>query len=503
MAVTIPDRMEKCKGAMLATAIGDALGWPNERCAKKRKKEFPDSDSFVEWTRNVKRPRWHCEVIRAGEYSDDTQLTLSVARSMIAGEWKTFFTRKELPFWLEYERGGGRALRKAAEAYRKGVPFCGTKAFWDAGGNGAVMRILPHVISAVPGGSPDRLMEEVAEDAFTTHGHPRAVLGATCYAYALDYLLKKETVLEYGELIEAVRDGKNIWGRLPVQKELHFPHDYCENWEAARAHMVQKLEWISSALKKGLLFDDEKAMTELECFGEVRGAGDVTILTALYFASKYANNPVLGVQIPAFAVGSDTDTIASVTGGLLGMLNGTEWIPGQWKKVQDRDCLLRITEMLSEKEKAVRKMGEKTEGETVQWMSSPIGKMKPVGQTAAANGKNGEVLIEKWETLLGQTLYRKKYQPGASPQSALPGRETSDGAAQAVEPKVSLSGADLETLLSDPRFNKSITAGKMLKIMGALLAGGRSAEEIAQALKVRTSVVECIAQCLHLPEPQK
>ena len=30
MSTTIPTHNNKCRGAMLATAIGDALGWPNE-----------------------------------------------------------------------------------------------------------------------------------------------------------------------------------------------------------------------------------------------------------------------------------------------------------------------------------------------------------------------------------------------------------------------------------------------------------------------------------------
>lgn len=39
MSMKIPTQMEKCKGAMLATAIGDALGWPNEPRAKNRAKK--------------------------------------------------------------------------------------------------------------------------------------------------------------------------------------------------------------------------------------------------------------------------------------------------------------------------------------------------------------------------------------------------------------------------------------------------------------------------------
>ena len=31
---SVPNKFEKCQGAMLATAIGDALGWPNEKNSK-------------------------------------------------------------------------------------------------------------------------------------------------------------------------------------------------------------------------------------------------------------------------------------------------------------------------------------------------------------------------------------------------------------------------------------------------------------------------------------
>ena len=110
--------------------------------------------------------------------------------------------------------------------------------------------------------------------------------------------------------------------------------------------MFQKLEFIKSSLKKGLILDDTKVLTNLECFGESNGAGDVAALAGIYLASKYANNPVLGIKVPAFSFGADTDTIASISGGLLGMLNGTDWIPSEWLAVQDYDCLIHITELL-------------------------------------------------------------------------------------------------------------------------------------------------------------
>src|SRR5690606_23926148 len=98
----IPSIAEKCKGAMLASAIGDALGWPNELKASNTIKKTRANDRFVEWTRRSGGRYWlHNEKILPGEYSDDTQMILAVARSIITGNWESTLAFKEIPFWLE------------------------------------------------------------------------------------------------------------------------------------------------------------------------------------------------------------------------------------------------------------------------------------------------------------------------------------------------------------------------------------------------------------------
>jgi ADP-ribosylglycohydrolase len=110
-------------------------------------------------------------------------MTLAVARSLIAGDWQEFFAKKELPFWLTYQRGGGRALLQAAKSYsEKKMPLCQStfaRDYFKAGGNGAAMRILPHVIAAARTSNKQDLMSDVVRNTLITHGHPRAFLGAT------------------------------------------------------------------------------------------------------------------------------------------------------------------------------------------------------------------------------------------------------------------------------------------------------------------------------------
>src|SRR5215211_5272005 len=122
----VVDIRARAEGAMLATAVGDALGWPQEdrsgRVGGRRAVE-PRLE-FSEWRRREGgRYAAHEEAIGAGEYSDDTQLVLALARALRAGDsWWERLTEVELPFWLFYERGGGAATKRAARSWANGKP---------------------------------------------------------------------------------------------------------------------------------------------------------------------------------------------------------------------------------------------------------------------------------------------------------------------------------------------------------------------------------------------
>ncbi len=506
MMSAIPSKTEKCKGAMLASAIGDALGWPNEVRAKNTARNSDIKNTFIEWNRRCGRPNWHSERILPGEYSDDTQMILCVARSIIAEDWETIFCKNELPYWLRYERGGGGALLRAAKEYEKGNVAWKSgykKKYFDAGGNGAVMRILPHVIRCTDGGGLEELMRDVVRDCIITHGHPRAILGATCYAYALYYLLNKDTVLAYGELVDVVLDGEKVWGRIPEDASLDewreaakscAGYGYSDEWNRTRNGMLDQLNYIKDSLKKGLLIEDNKVLTKLECFSKVNGAGDVAVLTAIYLASKYANNPVMGIRIPAFSFGGDTDTIASIAGGLLGMLSGSEWIPAEWRLVQDYDCIIQVTELLlSEKmREATKELVSAMKTKYNDWISTPIGKMRFIDDEILESGKNVIVKISKWQSILGQTFYFKKYikRSDVIKKGNDKKREEDRRVTQCI-----LTSDSINKLLEKPELQK-ITFKKVLRVLNALLLGTDSGEDIAKKLNVDISVVETLRKQL-------
>ena len=84
--------LPKARGAFLGAAVGDALGWPQERIGRNisavrdKRGEAPVL-TFRQWARRSgSRFYPHIEKVRAGEYSDDTQLLLCTARSLIHGQ---------------------------------------------------------------------------------------------------------------------------------------------------------------------------------------------------------------------------------------------------------------------------------------------------------------------------------------------------------------------------------------------------------------------------------
>lgn len=361
-----PSCIEKAKGAFLGAAIGDALGWPYEFRASRvgsTDSLFGKDVQFHPWVRKSGGRYYpYDEEIKAGEYSDDTQLILATARSLLVEgkQWVKHFTFVELPFWSLYERGGGGATRRAAEAWLAGKePWSGAlkqmdiKKYFDAGGNGVAMRILPHVVYQSAQREFSIIAREVVVNGICTHGHPRALVGALAYAYALWLAFREKSTLKYGELLEQLLSSVDVWGMLP-SVESEFPSwgqtakkyirdTYSLLWQETVNEMVKLLEIGREAMKQGALSVDRETLERLGCFDKkINGAGTVTAGAAIFLASRYAADPLHGILEAAFSQGADTDTIASMTGGLLGAIAGTEWLDPIRRQLQDADYLASV-----------------------------------------------------------------------------------------------------------------------------------------------------------------
>ena len=363
--------LKKAAGGILGAACGDALGWPNERVGRstsdKSRSQRPLTE-FRKWTRRSGGRYYpHEETIDAGTYSDDTQLILCIARSLQHGtRWWDRFCRVELPFWTLYERGGGGATKRSADAWIDGVPPWSegrkrndVKRYFDAGGNGVAMRILPHALFMADSDVFGPVAQNILLDGIATHGHPRALVGALCYGYALWKSLRRTEQLQFGEVIDDLLDNTKDWGSFPesnpTSAEWRHAADkqvagYQSLWDAAVNELAEYLNVCREGISKGALTIDDDILRSLRCYDrKVSGAGTVAAAAAVYLASRYAPEPMNGVTQAAYAVGADTDTIASMTGGLLGTINGVEWLSSLKASVQDSEYLKEMAKALAAK----------------------------------------------------------------------------------------------------------------------------------------------------------
>lgn len=444
--IAIKLKTSKAVGAMLGAACGDALGWPNERVGKSKvPKQQGRLNDFRSWIRRSGgRFSPHEETIEAGEYSDDTQLILCLCRSLLKGEsWWEYFTQVELPLWSAYERGGGGATKRAVDSWLDGVaPWSSNrkpqdvKRYFDAGGNGVAMRILPHILRL---GEKDFsvIAANILLDGVTTHGHPRALLGALAYGFALWAAFRKASKLAYGELVEDLVKNAEVWSALPspsaIQPEWKNQAErtlqgYVKLWESAKAEILEYLEVCRTELAKGALSFDDDVLKKLQCFNsKISGAGTVAAIAAVYLASRYAADPINGVVKAAFAIGSDTDTIASMTGGLLGCINGSDWLSPVRQGIQDAPYIEKCASRLAGEQvdnkvsvEPVRRTSLKNWLDNVTAAHDPMETRLPDHRKAKVNrspdqvGRSGKYKVEflKLASEDGQTIYINKISKG-------------------------------------------------------------------------------------------
>lgn len=354
-------QLDKWLGAILGAAVGDALGWPNEQNSRNVSKVAPpDKNMFQKWIRRDGGQFWsHQEEIFPGEYSDDTQLLIATARSLQHGsDWHKTFANLELPAWVSYERGGGGATKRAANCWKKNSrPWnlekekkADVERYFNAGGNGVAMRILPHVM--VADGNWNQIAHHVFLNGIYTHGHPRALVGALVYADALLYLLQNKKTLGYGELVEYLLDRKHQWGELPNAQNLDnwlrsadtvIKGGYRHLWAKVVDEVTGLLAITKDGLAQGALDMGSDVLDKLGCFNKkVNGAGSVTAVAAIYLASKYASSPQMAIVDAAHLEKADTDTLASMVGGLVGILHGQKFLPSPWFAIQDYEYIKKL-----------------------------------------------------------------------------------------------------------------------------------------------------------------
>jgi ADP-ribosylglycohydrolase len=342
----------------LWAAWGDALGFPTEltrdEAQLQRRLDAVSAEATVPWSRRVGGRYGPTVPLPAGTYSDDTQLRLAVSRCIRAPQRFDVeaFSKIELPVFLSYGLGVGRATKSAAKSIERGgvrwySNFYGdTVRYVAAGGNGAAMRIQPHVWASGDF-RPETYLPSVVRDVLVTHGHPRGLIGAALHALSLGTTLRESAIpspprwramVGYLERLDQVVASDEV---LAEQWVPRWEREAGTGWrEALLSTIGETSDLVETAAATEPRGNDADAYARLAASlggldPATRGSGVVSAILSLWLAYWSGRNSERGPILAANLLGSDTDTNASMAGALAGVIAPS----GPRGSILDRDYI--------------------------------------------------------------------------------------------------------------------------------------------------------------------
>ena len=284
---------------MYGLCIGDAVGVPAEFISRSELAEHPIID-MTGYGTHYQRP---------GTWSDDSSLALCTLDSLAGGidyldMMDRFRSWVELGMYTPYGKvfDIGLATDQAIDQYIRDVPVlqCGGTDEYN-NGNGSLMRILPLAFYfKAKQISYGQAMEITADVSSLTHAHLRSKMACQIYITIALHLLEGQS-LEHG-----------------IKEGLAEAKDFCTQRSLVEASHFQRI------------FRDDFASTPVD---EINSTGYVvdTLEAAIWclLNTKSYKECIL----KAVNLGDDTDTTASVAGGLAGIVYTRARMPENW--IQD------------------------------------------------------------------------------------------------------------------------------------------------------------------------
>ncbi len=313
------------KDVLLGVAIGDALGVPVEFIPRKGLTNEPVAGMRAMGT--------HRQPI--GTWSDDSSLTFCLAE-MLCKEYdlqnlaNRFINWKEHAYWTAHDYVFDIGIATSAAIYSLGKGTEPTLAGGNdegSNGNGSLMRILPLLfyIKDMPVAERFRITHEVSS---LTHRHIRSVIACFIYLELASQLLKgNDKWVAYKNMVQTVND-------------FLLNNPICSQQEIDRFHRILYNPIGDYEIKP--IYEFERA--EIYSSGYVLSTLEAA-LWCLFKTDSYKDAVLTAVNL-----GEDTDTVGAVTGGLAGLLYGSETISEEWLNVLvKRDEIEDLAQRLSNK----------------------------------------------------------------------------------------------------------------------------------------------------------
>lgn len=299
-----PSLRDRFRGALVGTAVGDALGAHFEGWPLVPDDELAAAESAAgEWA-----------------YTDDTHMTLVLARSLAEHGGlepealaRDFAEAWEAEPWRGYGAGPPQIFRRILKGDPWDQPAAGMFAGQGSFGNGAAMRAAPAGLFGHPRVAV--AVDVARTQALVTHAHRLGIDGAGVQAAAVVTALEWDeptdvvslvarvtehaTEAEFGERLERAADIGPAAGPRDVAVALGNGIEAIEAVPAALACVVARPDSFAEAVR---------------------------------FAVR---------------LGGDTDTIAAMTGAVAGALHGVWAIPDPWRaRTEGIDGLVGLADRL-------------------------------------------------------------------------------------------------------------------------------------------------------------
>lgn len=294
-------KVENIKSAIIGFAIGDALGVPYEFSHRDERKLNPV-------TTLTGGGFWRQPV---GTWSDDSSMVFCTMESLCQGYdlsdmglqfHKWIYENYWTPHGKVFDKGNQtlfaiERIHKIIEYGEPIVPMPQSMAIARKNGNGSLMRILPMAfyLKNIPIKDHFKIIRDVSA---MTHPHIRSAIASMFYTeFAIELLngLKKEeayrnaqkVTLEYSPIPSKPKE-LTLFSRILNDEIWNYPED--------------------SIKSGGYVLDTLEA-----CFWCIMNTHD------------YKETVLKAVNL-----GDDTDTVAALAGGLVGLIYGFDQIPDEW-----------------------------------------------------------------------------------------------------------------------------------------------------------------------------
>ncbi|MGB5552617.1 MAG: ADP-ribosylglycohydrolase family protein, partial [Thermoanaerobaculia bacterium] len=283
---------DRIRGALLGAMVGDALGRPFEGT--------PAGD--LARLREAIGRRVNCP--RAWGHTDDAEMTLSVAESLLTARGIDEGHVLEM-LYANHDpaRGYGKGTLASFRVWRESGSWeRASRALWEEGsrGNGAAVRVAP-VALYFRDAPLDAMLVAARRSAVPTHAHVEAIDGAAVIALATWFALREQ---EPGDVMAKVKEHApgsfQELVSLALAMRTHGPDDAIRRL----GHGVWAVESVPAALW---------AYARTSTFSEA--------------------------VVEAVALGGDTDSIGAMTGAIAGATYGASAIPPAWFDALEEDSL--------------------------------------------------------------------------------------------------------------------------------------------------------------------